>query len=324
LTELSSIDSGLIPKLEEIGVFSVESLIVKGMNEVKALLPEVDEKKITRIFMEAWRKKGFWFMSAKEYEKTESEREVFTTGSKALDEILGGGIWTWNMAEFYGEQGIGKSQVLQTIASEAIVKGVSTVFIDTEGTCRASRIKEIITKRHIEGVKEPKVNLEEVQKKLTFIQTISTEILFEVIDRLPLTVETKNVKLICIDSLISPLRSEFHGREMLAERQFALARILQKLRTMARVYNLAVAFTNQVVAVPVQSYTGDMFSYKPTGGYVLGHVSEPRVWIRRGGGAKRIARVVDSSWLPERECVFMITDMGAVDVPSRREDKDVA
>jgi DNA repair protein RadA len=83
---------------------------------------------------------------------------------------------------------------------------------------------------------------------------------------------------------------------------------------MAQVYNIAVAITNQVVAVPTQIPTHGGFEYKPTGGFVLGHISEPRVWVRRAEGTKRIARVVDSSWLPEAETTFRVTEAGAVDI----------
>jgi DNA repair protein RadA len=143
---------------------------------------------------------------------------------------------------------------------------------------------------------------------------MDTDILFEVIDRLPVTIEAKDIKLICVDSFITPFRAEYLGREMLAPRQQAIGKAAHKLRVMAQVYNIAVAITNQVVAVPTQMPTHGGFEYKPTGGFVLGHISEPRVWVRRAEGAKRIARVVDSSWLKEQEAIFRVTEAGAVDV----------
>jgi DNA repair protein RadA len=155
---------------------------------------------------------------------------------------------------------------------------------------------------------------EEILKKITFIKATDTDILFEVIERLPITIEAKDIKLICVDSMITPFRAEYIGREMLAPRQQALNRALHKLRVTAQVYNIAVAITNQCVAVPTQEIVHGGFEYKPTGGYILGHVSEPRVWIRRAEKMKRLARVVDSSWLPEREAEFRITEAGVVDV----------
>jgi len=310
LEELKSVSPGMVEKLNEIGVVSVESLIVKGINEVKTLLPEVDERELKDVFLEAWRKKGFWMMTAAEFAELEKERLVFSTGSKALNEILGGGLWSWNVAEFYGEMGVGKSQVLMTAIVEALVQNqnFAGVYIDAEGTCRESRIAEIAQKRGYDP--------EDIRKRLIFLPSVGTEILYEIVNRLPLTIEAKNVKIICVDSLVSPFRAEYIGREMLAPRQQAILRVADKLRTMARTYNLAVAISNQVLAQPtgVQVFGG--FEYKPTGGFVLGHLSEPRVWVRRAQGMRRIARLVDSSWLPEKECLFTISDKGIEDVLS--------
>jgi DNA repair protein RadA len=304
LEELKSASPSLVSKLQEIGVNSVEHLIVKGLRDLKTWVPEASERELEDAYFEACRRKGFWFMTASEYAELEKTRIFFNTGSKALDEILGGGVWSWNIAEFYGEMGIGKSQILMTIVVEAAKQGKNSIFIDSEGTCRETRFVEIATKR---GYKP-----EEVSDRITLIKAVDTDILFEIIERLPPTIETKNIQLICIDSFITPFRAEYLGRELLAPRQQAIARALHKLRIMATVYNIAVAITNQLVAVPVQTFYG--YEYKPTGGFVLGHVSEPRVWIKRAEGTKRIARIVDSSWLPERECTLRVTEVGAVDV----------
>ena len=308
LEELSSVKEDVAAKLGEIGVSSVESLIVKGFSEVKALLPEISEKDLRNIFMEAWRKKGFWLMTAKELAEREEERLVFSTGCEALDEILGGGIYSWSITEFAGEYGVGKSQILMTTMIEALNanKNYCAVYLDTENTCRDARLKEICQARGYDL---------EILNRVIYIPTVETSIFFEIVDRLPMTIESRNVKLICSDSLIAPLRAEYVGRETLAERQQILNSILRKLLSMARVYNLAVAVANQVVAVPQQTYVYTPFGQKlPVGGHIMAHNTDPRVWIRKGEGTKRIARIFDSSWLPERECVFKISEKGIEDV----------
>jgi len=308
LEELKSVKSDVAAKLSEIGVNSVEALIVKGFSEVKALLPEVDEKELRKIFMEAWRLKGFWLMTAKELAEREKERLVFSTGCKALDTILGGGVYSWSITEFAGEYGVGKSQILMTLMIEALNKHPEfcAVYLDSENTCRDARLKEICEARGYDT---------ELLSRVIYIPTVETSIFFEIVDRLPITVEARNVKLICSDSLIAPLRAEYVGRETLAERQQILNSILRKLLSMARVYNLAVAVANQVVAVPQQTYVYTPFGQKlPVGGHIMAHNTDPRVWIRKGEGFKRIARIFDSSWLPERECVFRISEKGIEDI----------
>jgi len=51
------------------------------------------------------------FTTAAELPQT---RERFTTGSKNIDNILGGGIETGAITQFYGEAGSGKSQLCYT------------------------------------------------------------------------------------------------------------------------------------------------------------------------------------------------------------------
>jgi len=45
----------------------------------------------------------------------------------------------------------------------------------------------------------------------------------------------------------------------------------------------------------------------PTGGNVIAHSSTYRIWIRKAGD-KRIARIIDSPYHPEIECVFKIIE----------------
>jgi DNA repair protein RadA len=65
-----------------------------------------------------------------------------STGCKALDELLLGGIETQAVTEFYGEFGSGKSQICHTlcaIARQPIEIGgldSGVLYIDTEGTFR--------------------------------------------------------------------------------------------------------------------------------------------------------------------------------------------
>jgi DNA repair protein RadA len=96
---------------------------------------------------------------------------------------------------------------------EAANKGVNVIYIDSEGTCREKRMLEIAEKRGY--------NPSEIGKHITFIRSMDTDILFEVINRLPVTIEAKDLKLICVDSFITPFRAEYLGREMLAPRQQA-------------------------------------------------------------------------------------------------------
>src|SRR5919204_240300 len=66
-----------------------------------------------------------------------------STGSKAVDALLGGGVRTGMVTDVYGESGSGKSQLCFTLCANCVRDGGSAMFVDTAGTFRAERIVEI-------------------------------------------------------------------------------------------------------------------------------------------------------------------------------------
>ncbi len=79
-----------------------------------------------------------------------------STGSRALDELLLGGIETQAVTEFYGEYGSGKSQICHTLCAMARQSTESggldsaVIYIDTEGTFRPERLGQIATARGLD------------------------------------------------------------------------------------------------------------------------------------------------------------------------------
>jgi len=118
------------------------------------------------------------------------------------------------------------------------------------------------------------------------------------------------IRLIIVDSLTSLFRSEYTGRGTLATRQQKLNRHLHSLQKVADLFNVVIYVTNQVQSRP------DIFFGNPTaaiGGHILGHASQFRLYLRKGKAGKRIARLIDSPYLPEGEAVFKITEKGIED-----------
>jgi len=130
-------------------------------------------------------------------------------------------------------------------------------------------------------------------------------------------IKENNIRLIIIDSLTAHFRSEYLGREMLAERQQKLNKHLHRLIRLARAFNAVAVVTNQVMAKP-DVFFGNVVH--PVGGHVVAHTSHTRVYLRKSArGPVRIARLVSSPYLPEGETVFKITENGVEDV--EEEDK---
>ena len=238
------------------------------------------------------------------------------TGSKALDELLGGGLETQTITEFYGEYGSGKSQMCHQLSVNVQLppeRGVldgGVLYIDTENTFRTERI--------VQMAKHLKVNPEEIAKNIIFAEAYTSDHQAFLLNNADEIIKENNIRLIIVDSLVSHFRSEYLGREMLAERQQKLNKHLHKLIRLARAFNAVAIVTNQVMAKP------DVFfgqAVHPVGGHIVAHTSHTRVYLRKSArGPVRIARLVSSPYLPEGERVFKITENGVEDI-TEEEDR---
>lgn len=231
-----------------------------------------------------------------------------TTGSKAFDELLGGGIESQAITELYGEFGSCKTQVCFQLAVNATLpeeKGgldSDVIIIDTENTFRPERIVQMATYLGADP--------EETLRRIHVARAFNSQHQVLLVDKaLDLSRDMK-CRLMIVDSLTSHFRSEYLGRGALAERQQILNRHMHDLLNFATVNNAAVAVTNQVAAKP-DAFFGDPM--RPIGGTIVGHTSTFRVYLRKGKAGKRIARLVDSPNMPEGEAVFMVTEEGIKD-----------
>jgi len=321
LEKISCMTKNMASELKKNGVASVEALATRGFSELEQMVKDgrisnVEARELKKALEEAWRLKGLWMMRADLIEEVRGKRLVFTTGCKVLDDMLGGGVFSREVTEVCGDYGSGKTESLLTLLVEALGrnKEYTAVFIDTEDTFNETRIKEIAEARGY--------NPSEILERTTYIPVTDSSFMEEIIDRLHMTVEAKNVQLILIDSIIAVLRAEFVGRELLWLRQQILNRMLRRLLNLAKVYNLAIVVSNQVVANPQAQFTYDPIQQRvPTGGTVLGHNANTRLYFRKAGGSKRIIRLFDSSWRPEAECTVKIGKSGIEDIVKQEAEE---
>ena len=52
----------------------------------------------------------------------------------------------------------------------------------------------------------------------------------------------------------------------------------------------------------------------PIGGHILGHQATYRLYLRKSKAEKRIAKLIDSPYLPEGETVFKVVTEGVRDI----------
>ncbi|MEM4082311.1 MAG: DNA repair and recombination protein RadA, partial [Saccharolobus sp.] len=292
----------------EAGYSSIESLAVASPQDlsVAAGIPLTTAQKIIKAARDAL---DIRFKTALEVKKERMTVRKITTGSQALDGLLGGGIETRTMTEFFGEFGSGKTQLCHQLSVNVQLPpekgGLSgkAIYIDTEGTFRWERIENM--------AKALGLDVDNVMNNIYYIRAINADHQITIVEDLQeLVTKDPSIKLVIVDSVTSHFRAEYPGRENLAMRQQKLNKHLHQLTRLSEVYDIAVVITNQVMARP------DMFYGDPTvavGGHTLYHVPGIRIQLKKSRGNRRIARVIDAPHLPEGEVVFALTEEGIRD-----------
>ena len=246
----------------------------------------------------------------------ERRREIrkLTTGSKNLDDLLGGGVETESITEFFGEFGSGKTQVVHQLAVNATLPrehgGLDgeVAIIDTENTFRPERIIQMC-----EGMAKKlgiEIDPEKVLSKIHVARAYNSSHQILLGDKLFDVVKEKPIKLVIVDSLTAHFRAEYVGRGALAERQQLLNKHMHKLLKFATLSRAAICVTNQVAAKP-DAFFGD--PTRPIGGHIVGHTATFRIYLRKSKGDRRVARLIDSPNLPDGEAVIRIIEDGITD-----------
>jgi len=308
LEDLPGVGPKAAEKLTQAGYRDFMSIATASAGEIASTC-EIGEVTAQKIIDAARAELKMGFETADEILKKRIKIKKLTTGSKALDALLGGGIETNAISEAHGSFGSGKSQLAMQLAVNVQLPenmgglNGTCVFVDTESTFRPERIVEL--------AKALELNPDNILKNIFVGRAFNSDHQILLAEKVKDIIKEKNVKLLVIDSITSQFRSDYTGRGELAPRQQKLNRHLHALQRMADTYNIAVFVTNQVMARPDILF-GDPTT--PIGGHVLGHAAMFRLYLRKSKQEKRIARLIDSPYLPEGEAVFKVVTEGVRDV----------
>ena len=308
LNDIPGVGQATLKKLKDAGILSIKAL---AMYPIQSLMEDtgIGEKTAIKLIKAAQDIERMGFVSADEvWEKRRTLRRI-TTGSYTLDDLLGGGIETHAVTELFGEYRTGKTQLAHQLCvnvqldyEEGGLKG-SALYIDTEGTFRPERIIQMANAKNLD--------YQEILKNIIVGRAYNSDHQILLVKEASKIIEEKNIKLIIVDSLIGHFRSEYIGRGTLANRQQVLNNHIHDLLRISETFDeIAVVFTNQVSAKP------DVFYGNPlthTGGNIVAHGATIRIFLRKGKGEQRVAKVVDAPNLPEEEAVFSITEDGIQD-----------
>ncbi len=313
IEELPGVGPAIAEKLREAGFNSLEAIAVASPAELVAAaeIGEATSAKIINAAREAAEIGGFETGDMILGRRLEIGK--LTTGSTSFDDLLGGGLETQALTEFYGEFGSGKTQIAHQLAVNVQLPpengglNGSVVIIDTENTFRPERIKDMA-----EGAS---LDPDEILKNIHVARAYNSNHQILLVDKAERLAEElidteKPVRLLIVDSATAHFRSEYVGRGTLADRQQKINKHLHDTLRFGDLNNAVVMITNQVQVRP-DAFFGD--PTRPIGGHVVGHTATFRLYLRKSKGEKRIARLVDSPNLPEAEAVFTVSKVGIRD-----------
>lgn len=154
------------------------------------------------------------------------------------------------------------------------------LYIDTEGTFRPERIKEIAARFNLDE--------EETENNILVAKAHSTDEQNELLRQAAVLMVEHKFALLVVDSATNLYRTDYSGRGELSARQMHLAKHLRLLQRIADEFHVAVVITNQVVAQVdgASMFGGD--NKKPIGGHIMAHASQTRLYLRKGRGDSRI------------------------------------
>ncbi len=319
LEDLPGVGPATAEKLKEAGFGSIEAIAVSSSSEL-ASVAEIGESTAQKIINAARLAADVGGFETGDI-VLERRKLVgkLSFGTKAFDDLMGGGVETQAITEFYGEFGSGKTQVAHQMAvnvqlskEEGGLDG-STIIIDTENTFRPERITQMVA--GLSARKGKDFDTEEFLKNIHVAKAYNSNHQILLVDTAndlanKLKDTDKPVRLIVVDSLTAHFRAEYVGRGTLADRQQKLNKHMHELMKFGTLNNAAIIVTNQVMSKP-DAFFGD--PTKPIGGHIVGHTATFRLYLRKSKGEKRIARLVDSPNLPEGEAIFSVTTEGLKD-----------
>ncbi|HKM09717.1 MAG TPA: DNA repair and recombination protein RadB [Candidatus Methanomethylophilaceae archaeon] len=213
-------------------------------------------------------------------------------GSKAVDNLLGGGIESGSLTLLYGEAGTGKTNICLQTAYNVLKNGMKVALIDGEGVSY-ERVGQIFEE-------------EDLLKNLLVFQVHSFEEQGDRVNKVARMAETRGeLGLIIVDSLTVFYR--LNHDDPLVRNDFI--RQIELLTETARKANIPVLVTSQVYS------NINLGSIEFLGGHVLRHNAKTIIRLELRGKGVRSAVIIKHRSLPEgRNATYRITETGITDI----------
>ncbi|CAI1492946.1 DNA repair and recombination protein RadB [Thermococcus nautili] len=219
---------------------------------------------------------------------------MLSTGSRKLDELLGGGFAPGVLTQIYGPYATGKT----TLAVQTgILSGKKVAYVDTEGGFSPERLKQMAEARNLDP--------EETLSRFILFTPADFKEQRRIIGSLKKVVDD-SFSLVVVDSITAHYRAEENRMGLLTD----LSRQLQVLLWIARKQNIPVLVINQV------HYDSRLERTRPVAEQTLGYRCKDILRLDKlPKPGLRLAILERHRFRPEGTMVyFRITEKGIEDV----------
>jgi DNA repair protein RadB len=224
-----------------------------------------------------------------------------SSGNKDLDIWLNGGYEKDIITTIYGPAGCGKTNLCILAAVNQAMQGNKIIYIDTEGSFSADRLRQIAAK-----------DSKDILKNIMLLRATTFWEQRDIFNNL-LNQIKKGISLIVVDSISMLYRLELGFTKENKDKAYSinrsLGRQLRLLTEIATKRNIPVLITNQVYSDFKKNEDEKTNNVKMVGGDLLKYWSKCLIEIKKEEG-KRIAILRKHRSMPEKEFSFTITDKG--------------
>jgi DNA repair protein RadB len=210
-----------------------------------------------------------------------------------LDALLGGGVETKVITQFYGPPGSGKTNFCMQASVSTVGQGLKVVYVDTEAGHSFERLRQIAGRAY-----------EKVLKNSIIFEPRSFEDQGFILENLGSIVDD-DFGLVVLDSAVSLYRL-VRDNETASRVNRELSAQMAILSALAKSHNMAVVITNQV-------YSPGEGGIEPVGGSILKYWSKAIVELVRRDGKREAVLKRHRSLKEGTRVTFVIADEGIRD-----------
>ena len=309
-----------IEKLKLLGINTIQSL---HMTSRKSLLniKGFTEKKVSNIFNEANKievfslfQKGSDLMN----QRYNNIRRI-STGSRNLDNIIGGGFESNSITELIGEKNANITDFIHILTVNAKKQNSNNkiIFFDLENNFNKEKI--------ISLAKEMNINRKNCLGNIILINEVDTfDDLMSKLNEISENNQCSECSLLIIDSLITIFQKLFketliHKSQINNELgnkydiESKLGKILTILKRISILYNMAIIITRIINNDENMNAQNDLIISDPNIEIILNYECKTRLKFKKLKNDKIKCIVLNSPMISEQDCKFIITEKGIID-----------